>query len=85
MGRLWNLKKGVRFLKLGGAFILVEFEDKEGGREGVEKGSETFQGEGAASREVVSGSRLLQSECTCQRSLGEYGRPSFTLLEVGGV
>ena len=27
--RLWNLKRGVRFSKLGGAFFLLEFEDGE--------------------------------------------------------
>lgn len=43
MGRLWNLKKGARFLKLGGAFFLVEFEDKEEVERVLKRGVRRFK------------------------------------------
>lgn len=41
--RLWNLKKGVRFLKLGGASFLLEFEDKEKAERVSKRGVRRFK------------------------------------------
>lgn len=43
VGRLWNLKKGARFLKLGSAFFLVEFEDKEEVERVLKRGVRRFK------------------------------------------
>lgn len=41
--RLWNLKKDVRFLKLGGASFLLEFEDKEKAERVLKRGVRRFK------------------------------------------
>lgn len=40
---LWNLKGGVRFSKLGGAFFLLEFEDRDEAKRVLMRGLRRFK------------------------------------------
>ena len=39
----WNLKKGMKVLKLGGAFFLLEFEDEEEAERVLKKGTHHYK------------------------------------------
>ena len=41
--RFWNLKKGVKVMKLGGAFLLLEFEDEEEAKRVLKKGVRCYK------------------------------------------
>ena len=41
--RNWNLKKGVKVLKLGGPFFLLEFEDEEEAKRVLKRGAHRYK------------------------------------------